>query len=357
MLSTESTYNGEGEKENEALETGTRLILSRGPEHMVKYVAGEEQYEPGEKPKEAMARSLTKYYYNEGAPAENPRTKVKETYDLVTKTQNYAELTSENNNETVDVRTTKTSYSGQNDLGWEMREPTSVTVNPGSLNLTTTTEYYETGEAMGQVKETRGAGAEGTLTYASKFGETGTEAGKLKGPFGVAIDSKGNLWVTDETNNRIEEFGPEGKYTSTFGKAGSEAGQMKEPKGIAIEQSTGDIWVAEAGNGRVQKFNPEGKSLLIVGKAGSETGDLKEPTAVALDSKGDIWVADTGNNRIEEFGPEGKYTLTFGKAGSEPGQLKEPKGIAIISKEGKEYVWVADTGNNRIQEFWPKANL
>jgi streptogramin lyase len=357
LLSTENTYNGEGEKEGETLEPGTRLILSRGPEHMVKYVAGEEQYEPGEKPKEAMARSLTKYYYNEGAPAENPRTKAKEIYDLVTKTQNYAELTSENNNETVDVRTTKTSYSGQDDLGWELRAPTSVTVNPGSLNLTTTTEYYETGEATGQVKETRGAGAEGTFTYTSKFGEAGTEAGKLKGPFGMAVDSKGDLWVADEANNRIEEFGPEGKYISTFGKPGSEAGQLKEPKGIVVEQSTGDIWVAEAGNSRVQKFNSEGKSLLIVGKAGSETGDLKEPTAVALDSKGDIWVADTGNNRIEEFGPEGKYITSFSKTGSEPGQLKEPKGIAIVSKEGKEYIWVADTGNNRIQEFSPEGKL
>ena len=357
LLSTENTYNGEGEKEQEVPEPGTQLILSRGPEHMVKYVAGEEQYEPGEKPKEAMARSLTKYYYNEGAPTENPRTKAKETYDLVTKTQNYAELTSENNNEIVDVRTTKTFYSGQEDLGWELRAPTSVTVNPGSLNITSTMEYYETGEAMGQVKETRGAGAEGTFTYASKFGETGTEAGKLKDPFGMAIDSKGNLWVADEANNRIEEFGPDGKYISTFGKAGSEAGQLKEPKGVTIEQSTGDIWVAESGNSRIQKFNPEGKSLLVVGKAGSETGSLKEPKAVTLDSKGDIWVADTGNNRIEEFGSEGKYISTFGKAGSEPGELKEPKGIVISSKEGKEYIWVADTGNNRIQEFSSEGKL
>jgi streptogramin lyase len=354
LLSTESTYNGEGEKENEVAEPGTQLILSRGPEHMVKYVAGEEQYEPREKPKEAMARSLTKYYYNEGAPSENPRTKAKETYDLVTKTQNYAELASENNNETENVRTTKTSYSGQDDLGWELRAPTSVTVNPGSLNLPTTTEYYETGEAMGQVKETRGAGAENTFTYKSKFGEAGTETGKFKGPFGMAIDSKGDLWVADEGNNRIEEFSSEGKYITSFGKTGSEAGQLKGPKGITIEQSTGDIWVAESGNNRIQKFSPEGKSLLIVGKAGSETGDVQEPKAVALDSKGDIWVADTGNNRIEEFNAEGKYTTSIGKAGSEPGQLKEPKGIAVDSKGD---VWVADAGNDRIQEFSPEGKL
>ena len=356
LLSTENTYNGEGEKEAEVPEPGTRLMLSRGPEHVVKYVAGEEQYEAGEKPKEATARSLSKYFYDEGAPSENPRTKKKETYDLVTKTESYAELTSEDNNETVDVRTTKTSYSGQDDLGWPLRAQTSVTTNPGSLNLTSTTEYYESGEAMGQVKETRGAGAEGTFTYASKVGEKGAELGKLKGPFGIAIDSKGDFWVVDEGNSRIEEFGPEGKGLQAFGKAGSEPNELKEPKGVAISTTEGKevIWVAEAGNNRIQEFSTEGKSLQVIGKSGSGTGDLSSPKAVAIDSKGDVWVADTGNNRVEEFGPKGEYLTSFGKAGSETGQLKEPKGIAIDSKGD---IWVADTGDDRIEEYGTKGEL
>jgi streptogramin lyase len=172
LLSTENTYNGEGEKETEVSEPGTRLILSRGPEHMVKYVAGEEHYEAGEKAKEAMARSLTKYFYNEGAPTENPRTKKREAYDLVTTAQNYAQLINGEGKETEtqDVSERKTSYSGQEDLGWELRAPTSVTTNPESLNLTATTEYYETGEATGEVKETRGPeGSGGNSAHDSKI--------------------------------------------------------------------------------------------------------------------------------------------------------------------------------------------
>ncbi len=157
MLSTENTYNGEGEKETEVTEPGTRLILSRGPEHTVKYVKGEEHYKAGEPAEEAMARSLTKYFYNEGAPAENPKTKKKEAYDLLTTTQSFAELINKEGKtgEIVDESETKTGYSGQTDLGWQLRAPTSVTAAPGSQNLTTTTEYYESGEAMGKVKETR----------------------------------------------------------------------------------------------------------------------------------------------------------------------------------------------------------
>jgi streptogramin lyase len=181
LLSSENTYNGEGEKETEVLEPGTQLILSRGPEHMVKYVKGEEHYKAGEQAEEAMARSLTKYFYNEGAPTENPRTKKKEAYDLATTTQNFAELINKEGRggETVDESETKTGYSGQEDLGWELRAPTSVTAAPGSLNLTSTTEYYESGEAMGKVKETRTPkGSGGKSAHDSKIVYYGLEENK-----------------------------------------------------------------------------------------------------------------------------------------------------------------------------------
>jgi streptogramin lyase len=181
LLSTENTYDGEGEKEAEVAEPGTHLILSRGPEHLVKYVAGEEHYEAGEKPRESMARSLTKYFYDEGAPAENPRTKKKEAYDLATTTQSYAQLVNGEGKETetVALSTTKTSYSGQEDLGWELRAPTSVTAAPGSQNLTSKTEYYESGEAMGQVRETRTPkGASGNSAHDKKLVYYGLEENK-----------------------------------------------------------------------------------------------------------------------------------------------------------------------------------
>ncbi len=181
LLSTENTYNGEGEKEEATPERGTQLVVSRGPEHMVKYVRGEEHYKAGEQPEEAMARGLTKYFYNEGAPAENPRTKKKETYDLVTATQNFAELINKEGKggEITAESETKTGYSGQEDLGWQLRAPTSVTAAPGSQNLTSTTEYYESGEAMGKVKETRTPkGSGGKSAHDKKIGYYSLEEDK-----------------------------------------------------------------------------------------------------------------------------------------------------------------------------------
>src|SRR6202035_1675933 len=148
---------------------GTRLIESVGPQHKVTYVAGHEQ-------KESLARLHSKLFYDEGAPGG-------ETYDLQTKKSTLAQLSNE---EEVEVRTTKTSYSGQSNLGWKLRAPTSVTsFGPEETVLSkSSTEYNPT---TAQVTEVRGSAAESTMSYAKKFGEAGTEAGKLQYPWGTAV--------------------------------------------------------------------------------------------------------------------------------------------------------------------------
>ena len=333
LLDTQNTYNGEGKKESEVEEAGTRLIDVLGPQHTIKYRAGGEI-------KESLARHHEVLVYDQGAPGG-------EKYDLVTERYDLAQLV---NHEEVEVRTAKTSYSGQSNLGWKLRAPTSVTVDPEGFKQTTTTEYNPT---TGEVTEVRGAGAETTLSYASKFGEGGTETGKLKNPWGVAVNSEGKLWVVDSANNRVEEFSSSGGYITKFGEAGSGSGQLKEPEGIALD-SAGHIWVVDTGNNRIEEFSSAGAFMATVGSLGTESGKFKAPAALAFDSKGNMWVADSGNSRIEKFDKEAKYSSEFGSAGSEPGKLAEPKGIAVDSGE---HIWVADTGNNRIQEFSTTGSL
>jgi streptogramin lyase len=157
LLDTQSTYNGEGAKEGETSEPGTKLIETLGPQHEIKYVAGSEQ-------KESLAREHTKLFYNEGAPSG-------ETYDLVTKKTQLAQLANE---EEVEVRKVVNSYSGQGNLGWKLRAPTSVTVDPEGKAITNTTLYNAT---TGQVTETRGAeGVGGSSARDSKVIYYGAEA-------------------------------------------------------------------------------------------------------------------------------------------------------------------------------------
>jgi RHS repeat-associated protein len=123
LLDTQSVYN----------EEGSELLSTTGPRHTVKLANG----------KEVQARSHTVYSYDEGAPAEGSP------YRLVTKVTQGAQIEGEGEQ---DIRTTTTAYSGQDNLGWKLRKPTSVTIDPSGLKLTHTTLYSST---TGDVTETR----------------------------------------------------------------------------------------------------------------------------------------------------------------------------------------------------------
>jgi hypothetical protein len=146
----ECSKESENKHETESLEPGNRLCEIERPQHLIKYMAGSEQ-------KESLGRLHTKYFYDENAPAG-------ETYNLLTKTSSIAELANE---EEVEVRKTTNSYSGQSNLGWKLRAPTSVTIDPEGKKLTTTTIYSS---ATGQVTETRApAGSAGGSAHDTKY--------------------------------------------------------------------------------------------------------------------------------------------------------------------------------------------
>jgi streptogramin lyase len=171
LLSAVSTYN-EPEcrresdiKEKEAAEPGTRLCETWGPTHEIKYTPNGFKGQ-----KESGARDHTEYFYEDaanGAPAG-------EKYDLVTETANLAQLFNNEGKpeEEVEIRKATTAYSGQAGLGWTLRAPTSQTsaTETGGAKITNTTIYYETGEAKGQIKETRGPeGAAGGTAHDSRI--------------------------------------------------------------------------------------------------------------------------------------------------------------------------------------------
>jgi YD repeat-containing protein len=186
------------------------------------------------------------------------------------------------------------------------------------------------------------------------FGARGTGNGQFEFPHDVAVDTKGNVWVTDFGNGRVEEFSSTGAFIRTIGSVGSENGHFVQPSGIAVD-SAGNIWVGDAGNDRVQEFTSEGVFVRKVGFGGTGEGQFatsgpapEDGMWLAFDSSGHLWVTDSGNNRVQEFSSTGTYMAKFGTAGTGNGQFNHPQGIAFDSS-GR--MFVADFGNNRIQEF------
>jgi prepilin-type N-terminal cleavage/methylation domain-containing protein len=183
--------------------------------------------------------------------------------------------------------------------------------------------------------------------YEFQFGSAGSGNGQLNRPFDLVIDASGNIWVVDTGNNRVEEFSTNGTYLSQFGSSGSGNGLLSGPYAIAIDAS-GNIWVVDNGNNRIEEFSSNGTYLSQFGSSGSGNGLLSGPYAIAIDASGNIWVADSGNNRVQEFSATGTYEFQFGSLGSGNGLLSSPDGIAI---DASGNIWVADSGNNRIEEF------
>jgi tripartite motif-containing protein 71 len=313
---------------------GGDIVKVLGPEHKIKLAKGEE----------VEARAVSHDYYDEGA--QEAEEKNHETYNLSTRSTSGALLT---NGEEKDVRTTITSYSGQKDLGWKLRKPTSVTTDPVGLDLVHTTVYNET---TGDVVETKAPG--GTVEsvyppmYSSSLGTMeGGGSNQFNHPEGTAIDSAGNLWVNDKGNHRLQKFSSSGELLGSYGSEAKEEGELKNTWGIAINQSTNEVFVSDYTNDRIDVFSDTGKFLRKFGESGSGNGKLSGPLGLAIDAKGNVWVADSGNNRVEEFSAEGVYLSQFGSYGTGNGQFITP--IAVAISEGELYV--VDYGNDRVEEF------
>ncbi len=173
-----------------------------------------------------------------------------------------------------------------------------------------------------------------------KFGSEGSGDGQFDFPPGIALDSSGNIYVTDFGNHRVQIFNSAGAFLSTFGWgvdtgaaafetctsgcqagiSGTGDGQFDFPEGIAVD-SSGNIYVADTSNHRVQIFNSTGAFLstfgwgVDTGAAAFETctsgcqvgindsgdGQFFFPEGIAVDSSGNIYVADTNNHRFQKF--------------------------------------------------------
>jgi DNA-binding beta-propeller fold protein YncE len=166
-------------------------------------------------------------------------------------------------------------------------------------------------------------------------------------PGGVAVDSAGNVYVSDTRNNRIKKLTGQGVPVTQWGGLGKSAGSFNYPQGLATDGSN-NLYVADVQNHRIQKFTADGTFITQWGELGADPGKFNRPYNVAVDKAGNVYVADHDNNRVEKFTSDGKYLKTFGAVGTGAGQLQAPQGVAV-DESGN--VYVGDGGNGRIQKF------
>ena len=171
--------------------------------------------------------------------------------------------------------------------------------------------------------------------------------GGVRGPWGVAINQRGEVVVTEGSRHCVSVFGPNGEKIRSFGACGSGQGQFDYPRGVAVDG--GNILVVDSNHNSIQKFTAEGQLLATVGTKGSGTLQFRDHYDIAFNtSNNKVYAMDHGNYRVQVLNSDLTFSSTFGKQGCGKGQFSYPCGIACDST-GK--VYVADTSNYRIQVF------
>ena len=176
------------------------------------------------------------------------------------------------------------------------------------------------------------------------FGTHGSSHGQFEQPHGVAVDGEGNILVTDY-NHHIQKFTVEGQFLAVVGTMGIGRLQFDSPCDIAI--SNNKVYVADYYNHRIQVLHSDLTFSSTFGKWGSGKGQFDCPQGIACDITGNVYVADRDNHRIQVFTAEGKFLRMFGRRGQGKGELNTPISIAV--HDGLLYV--GEGGNERVSVF------
>ena len=175
---------------------------------------------------------------------------------------------------------------------------------------------------------------------------------KLVRPVDIAIDEpRGRLYVADGSHQDSKEhyvriFDLEGNYLGEVGEGrGTGEGRLLFPTYLAVSDD-GSLYVSDTMNSRVSVFDSEGRFLRTVGARGDGFGLFDKPKGIALDAFGNLYVVDSSWSNVQIFGPEGHVLLYFGGRGGYPGLLRNPTGIAIA--RGTNRIFVGDYLNRRV---------
>ncbi len=174
------------------------------------------------------------------------------------------------------------------------------------------------------------------------FGERGTKEGQFINFDGIAVGSKGNIYVSDI--RKVQVFDEHGKFIHSIGLM--EGCFKNEVVGLAIN-SKDFLICADQDNYRYNIFNSDGQLKSSFGFRGTGDGEFLKPQGVCVDDKDNIYTVDNEADRVQVFSRDGKFLFKFGKTGSGKGDFDEPESITIYNNK----IYVADEGNGRIEYF------
>lgn len=219
----------------------------------------------------------------------------------------------------------------------------------------------------------------GTVGYSGDGGQAVNA--KFEYPYDIAVDSSGNVYISDSTGCRVRKVAPSGIITTVAGNGnygysgdgGSATSAELIPTGIAVD-SAGNVYIADGNNSRIRKIKVSTGIITTVagngtsgdsGDGGSATSaELDTPYGVAVDGSGNIYIADVAANVVRKVtASTGIITRVAGNGvrgyGGDSGpatsaELEQPRGLTVDSSAN---IYIADSFNNRIRKVTASTGI
>ncbi len=204
-------------------------------------------------------------------------------------------------------------------------------------------------------------------------GDPATSA-SLYNPFALAVDASRNLYVVDSWNDRIRKVDPEGLITTLNGSPvegypdsiAAEHAFLKRPQGMAID-SRGNLYVSDTATHRIVRIDPSGRGAVrIAGTPGydayagdggpSRDASLNSPYGICADSRDNLYIADSNNGRVRKIDAQTGFISTVAGNGtaaySGDGAAARNAGLNFpyaVAVDGSDNLYIADGNTPRIR--------
>ena len=170
------------------------------------------------------------------------------------------------------------------------------------------------------------------------FGSHGDSPEQMEFPRGIAIDNLDNTYVSSE--HKLQKFTSSGELIKCVGQGGSKEGKFNVPRGVTLYDN--QVYVCDSNNHRILVFDLDLNFIRSIGSRGKGRGQFNEPLDVKFDTAGSMYVADLNNDRVQVMDINGRFIRAFGQEGK--GKLRGPSALHIIDK----YVYVSDFSDHCV---------
>ena len=184
------------------------------------------------------------------------------------------------------------------------------------------------------------------------MGQSGSDAGEISDPKGIAYSSNRRVYISDYDNNRISVFGSDGVYITSIGRQGiKEEDQLRRPTHIHVDNKERIFVLEDVDGGQLVVFNHDGKLIKRIThkKFTNILSTEVKLSAMSIDKTGLIYLADSENGRVYQLNWEIEKKITaFGSKGEERAQFNKITALLVLD-DGS--VAVADSENKKIEIY------